>query len=82
MSGMGLLTPRRTAPQPVVDVGAAQRFDRMGSLGRALTYLLAQERYAYMKGQHRAYKALGLDRAPVSPAKFDPFRGSHWMGRR
>lgn len=78
---MGLLT-RRTAAVPVVDVRAAQNFDRMGLLVRGLLYVLAQQRYAYMKREHATWKALGLDRVPSGPAPFNPARGSHWMGRR
>lgn len=77
---MGLL---RNRPAPVaVDVAAAQAFDRMGPLTRALLYVLAQGRYARMKREHRTWKALGLDRVPTGPAPFNPLRGSHWMGRR
>ena len=78
---MGLLT-RRTAAPITVDVAAAQAFDRMGPLTRALLYVLAQQRYARMKREHATWKALGLDRVPSRPAPFNPARGSHWMGRR
>lgn len=77
------LMQRRNQPayMPVVDVRAAQRWQRKGAVTRGLTYVLAQERARHERDSWRLYRAYGMDQSPTA-AGFNPMRASHWLGRR